>query len=84
MPQYRVGQEVRYKPVGGPASHTSESVGVIREVITESGNLTNRNVEASKQNPRYESIPDSDVFQIENTHTHKKSAIKEENIIDRC
>ncbi|KAJ9294034.1 hypothetical protein DTO271G3_7162 [Paecilomyces variotii] len=54
MPQYRVGQEVRYKPVGGPASHTSESVGVIREVITEPGNLTNRNVEASRQNPRYE------------------------------
>ncbi|KAJ9197657.1 hypothetical protein DTO166G4_4042 [Paecilomyces variotii] len=75
MPQYRVGQEVRYKPVGGPASHTSESVGVIREVITEPGNLTNRNVEASRQNPRYE---------IENMHTHKRSAIKEENIIEPC
>ncbi|KAL2004338.1 hypothetical protein VTN02DRAFT_3132 [Thermoascus thermophilus] len=73
MPQYKVGQQVRYKPVGGPASKTSESTGVIREVITEPGQLTGRNVEATPENPRYE---------IENMQTHKRSAIKEENIIE--
>jgi len=74
MPQFRVGQHVRYKPVGGPDSKTSESTGIIREVITEPGNMTGRNVAASPEEPRYE---------IENTQTHKRSAIKEDNIIER-
>lgn len=38
----------------GPASKTSESTGVIREVITQPGELTGRNVEATPENPRYE------------------------------
>ncbi|KAL1980693.1 hypothetical protein VTN96DRAFT_3643 [Rasamsonia emersonii] len=75
MPQYKVGQEVRYKPVGGPESKTSESVGIVREVITEPGFLTGRHVQASPDTPRYE---------IENSTTHKRSAIKEDNIIERA
>ncbi|KAL1977157.1 hypothetical protein VTN31DRAFT_16 [Thermomyces dupontii] len=74
MPAYRVNQQVRYKPVGGAESKTSESVGIIRDVITQPGNLTGRNVHASPSTPRYE---------VENAHTHKRSAIKEENIIER-
>lgn len=72
MPAYRKGDTVRYKPVGGPESHTSETVGVIREVRTEDSQLTGRNVVASPEEPRYE---------IENSHTHKRSAIKESNIM---
>ncbi|BDD57073.1 hypothetical protein MPDQ_007417 [Monascus purpureus] len=72
MPEYRKGDCVRYKPVGGPESKTSESVGIIREVSTQPTMLTGRNVEASSDEPRYE---------IENRHTHKKSAIKEANIL---
>ncbi|KAI9928974.1 hypothetical protein AWENTII_001359 [Aspergillus wentii] len=69
---YRQGESVRYKPVGGPESKTSESTGVIREVSTSPTQLTGRNVAASEDEPRYE---------IENLHTHKRSAIKESNII---
>ncbi|KAI9830584.1 MAG: hypothetical protein M1826_004610 [Phylliscum demangeonii] len=72
MPQYKVGQKVRYKPIGGPDSNTSESTGTIKNVITEPGNMTDRNVDASEESPRYE---------IENTNTGKSSAIKEENIL---
>ncbi|KAJ5105824.1 hypothetical protein NUU61_003171 [Penicillium alfredii] len=72
MPNYRKGERVNYRPVGGPQSNTSESIGVIREVATKSTQLTGRNVEASADEPRYE---------IENEHTHKRSAIKESNIL---
>ncbi|KAJ5577575.1 uncharacterized protein N7459_006539 [Penicillium hispanicum] len=72
MPAFRKGDRVNYKPVGGPQSHTSASVGVIREVTTQPANLTGRNVEASQAEPRYE---------IENEKTQKSSAVKEANII---
>ncbi|EED19631.1 conserved hypothetical protein [Talaromyces stipitatus ATCC 10500] len=75
MPQYRVNDSVRYKPVGGPQSQTSETVGVIKEVLTSPGNLTGRQVQASAEDPRYE---------IENSHTQKRTAIKESNIIGHC
>jgi hypothetical protein len=38
----------------GPQSHTSETVGVIKEVLTSPGNLTGRQVQATEQDPRYE------------------------------
>lgn len=38
----------------GPESHTSQSVGIIREVSTVPTSLTGRNVEASEDEPRYE------------------------------
>ncbi|KAM0092950.1 hypothetical protein ACP6JD_003564 [Aspergillus fumigatus] len=53
MPDYRKGEKVRYKPVGGPESKTSEAVGIIREVATEPTQMTGRNVAASDEEPRY-------------------------------
>ncbi|KAJ5539995.1 hypothetical protein N7513_008327 [Penicillium frequentans] len=72
MPMFHQGQRVSYKPVGGPDSNTSASVGVIREIATKPTNLTGRSVVASDEEPRY---------QIENEKTHKSSAVKEANII---
>ncbi|KAI1189650.1 hypothetical protein F5B17DRAFT_390824 [Nemania serpens] len=53
-PKYESGQNVRYKPVGGPDSNTSESTGVIKGVLTEPGTQASRNVQASENEPRYE------------------------------
>ncbi|PYI10429.1 hypothetical protein BO78DRAFT_453799 [Aspergillus sclerotiicarbonarius CBS 121057] len=72
MPDYATGDTVRYKPIGGPDSKTAEAIGTIREVRTHPGTMTGRNVEASDEMPRYE---------IENAHTHKRSAIKESSIL---
>ncbi|KAK4159694.1 hypothetical protein QBC43DRAFT_221458 [Cladorrhinum sp. PSN259] len=66
------GQTVRYKPIGGPESNTSESVGTIKDVLTEPGKQAGRNVNASMENPRYE---------IENLNTGKTSTIYERNIL---
>ncbi|KAH7248413.1 hypothetical protein B0J15DRAFT_551322 [Fusarium solani] len=52
----------RYKPVGGPDSQTSETVGVITDVLTEPGIQADRNVQASPDSPRYE---------IQNSNTGK-------------
>lgn len=38
----------------GPESHTSESTGVVTDVLTEPGIQADRNVNASQDNPRYE------------------------------
>ena len=46
----------------GPESHTSESVGTIRQVSTTNTNLTGRNVEASKEEPRYEVLLSPPVY----------------------
>ncbi|KAK3988991.1 hypothetical protein QBC44DRAFT_242605 [Cladorrhinum sp. PSN332] len=66
------GQTVRYKPVGGPDSNTSESRGTIKNVLTEPGQQAGRNVNASIDNPGYE---------IENMNTGKTSTIYERNIL---
>lgn len=47
-------QQILICQIKGPESHTSESVGTIRQVSTTNTNLTGRNVEASKEEPRYE------------------------------
>ncbi|EAU86531.1 hypothetical protein CC1G_10253 [Coprinopsis cinerea okayama7 len=73
-PQFKKGQTVRYKPIGGPHSNTPESVGVIRDVLTSPGREADRNVNASAEDPRYE---------IENSNTGKLSAIYESNILGR-
>ncbi|KAE8415076.1 hypothetical protein BDV36DRAFT_298375 [Aspergillus pseudocaelatus] len=52
MPQYRNGQSVIYKPVGGPDSRTSESIGTVQSVLTEAGTQAGRNVDASEENPQ--------------------------------
>ncbi|TFK18007.1 hypothetical protein FA15DRAFT_731662 [Coprinopsis marcescibilis] len=71
-PQYKVGQTVRYKPIGGPDSNTSESVGIIRDCITEPGRQADRNVNASEEDPRCE---------IENVNTGKLTTVYEKNIL---
>ncbi|KAK5998764.1 hypothetical protein PT974_01146 [Cladobotryum mycophilum] len=72
MPQYKEGQKVSYKPVGGPDSNTSTSTGTIKGVLEEPGRQAERNVNASPENPRYE---------IENTNTGKTTTIYEANIL---
>ncbi|EYE94317.1 DUF2945 domain-containing protein [Aspergillus ruber CBS 135680] len=72
MPQYRNGQAVHYKPVGGPDSRTSESTGTIKSVLTEPGSQAGRNVGASEEEPRYE---------IENQYTGKTTSVFERNIL---
>ncbi|KAH8731705.1 hypothetical protein GQ44DRAFT_603978 [Phaeosphaeriaceae sp. PMI808] len=72
MPQYQEGSQVRYKPVGGPDSTTSESVGTIKSILTEPGNQAGRNVNASEEDPRYE---------IENTNTGKTTTVYEKNVL---
>ncbi|KAH1545682.1 hypothetical protein LV164_008342 [Aspergillus fumigatus] len=90
MPDYRKGEKVRYKPVGGPESKTSEAVGIIREVATEPTQMTGRNVAASDEEPRYtvsyyfiQCVAGGANWggKIENARTHKQSAIKESNIL---
>ncbi|BDD54886.1 hypothetical protein MAP00_000459 [Monascus purpureus] len=54
MPLYRTGQSVIYKPVGGRESHTSQSIGTVKSVLTEPGVQAHRNVYASEDDPRYE------------------------------
>ncbi|KAM6513921.1 hypothetical protein FALCPG4_015113 [Fusarium falciforme] len=71
-PQYKTGQSVRYKPVGGPDSQTSETVGVITDVLTEPGIQADRNVQASPDSPRYE---------IQNSNTGKVTTVYEANIL---
>lgn len=46
----------------GPDSKTSEAVGTIRGVTTQDQNMTQRNVHASKEHPKYEvRLPSSKV-----------------------
>ncbi|KAI0910308.1 hypothetical protein F4824DRAFT_442204 [Ustulina deusta] len=73
-PKYANGQTVRYKPVGGPDSNTSESTGVITNVLEEPGVQADRNVQASAQEPRYE---------IQNDNTGKLTSVYEANILGR-
>ncbi|CAI6075971.1 unnamed protein product [Clonostachys chloroleuca] len=72
MAQYKTGQSVRYKPVGGPDSKTSESIGVVTDVLTEPGIQAERNVQASPDAPRYE---------IQNSNTGKVTTVYEANIL---
>ncbi|AEO59665.1 hypothetical protein MYCTH_2111820 [Thermothelomyces thermophilus ATCC 42464] len=61
MPQYKGGDQVRYKPVGGnrighasPDSRPPESVGTVKGVLMEPGNQAGRNMSASAEQPQYE------------------------------
>ncbi|KAI0901915.1 hypothetical protein F4806DRAFT_18752 [Annulohypoxylon nitens] len=72
MVQYKTGQTVRYKPVGGPGSNTSESTGRITDVLTKPGVQADRNVQASADEPRYE---------IQNDNTGKRTTVYEKNIL---
>ncbi|KAJ2915624.1 hypothetical protein MD484_g4787, partial [Candolleomyces efflorescens] len=74
-PQFQKGDSVRYKPVGGPDSNTPQSVGVVKDVLTQPGKQADRNVQASEENPRYE---------IENSNTGKITTIFEANILGKA
>ncbi|KAI1369126.1 hypothetical protein F5Y08DRAFT_352881 [Xylaria arbuscula] len=74
-PKYHNGDSVRYKPVGGPGSNTSESTGRIMSVLTEPGVQADRNVQASASEPRYE---------IQNDNTGKLTSVYEANILGRA
>nr|KMM64005.1 hypothetical protein CPAG_00357 [Coccidioides posadasii RMSCC 3488] len=54
MPRFSEGQNVRYKPVGGPHSLTSESIGTIVSVTTQPTRRAGRNIAASEADPRYQ------------------------------
>ncbi|KAI1448274.1 hypothetical protein F5Y02DRAFT_415004 [Annulohypoxylon stygium] len=89
MVQYKTGQTVRYKPVGGPGSNTSESTGRITDVLTKPGVQADRNVQASADEPRYEyNDRGADVNaimrrnkQIQNDNTGKRTTVYEKNIL---
>ncbi|KAF3483187.1 uncharacterized protein GIQ15_02511 [Arthroderma uncinatum] len=72
MPQFRPGQSIVYRPVGGPDSMTSDTIGTITGVLTHDGKQAGRNVAASDDEPRYE---------VENQNTGKLTSIKEANIL---
>ncbi|KAI3336818.1 hypothetical protein HD806DRAFT_528406 [Xylariaceae sp. AK1471] len=74
-PKYSDGEKVRYKPVGGRNSNTSESTGTITNVLTEPGTQADRNVQASADEPRYE---------IQNDNTGKLTSVYESNILGRA
>ncbi|KAJ2912875.1 hypothetical protein MD484_g7528, partial [Candolleomyces efflorescens] len=74
-PQFKKGDSVRYKPIGGSdSSSTSDSVhtGVIRSVFSAPGRQAKRNVQAIDEGPRYE---------IEDSITGKFTTIYESNIL---
>ncbi|KAK2871762.1 hypothetical protein FQN49_002859 [Arthroderma sp. PD_2] len=54
MPQFRAGQSIVYRPVGGPDSMSPDTVGTITDVLTHDGRQAGRNVAASEEEPRYE------------------------------
>ncbi|KAI0804138.1 hypothetical protein GGR55DRAFT_682007 [Xylaria sp. FL0064] len=74
-PKFSDGERVRYKPVGGPDSNTSESTGTITDVLTEPGVQADRNVQASAKEPRYE---------IKNDNTGKLTTVYEANVLGRA
>ncbi|KAH7361877.1 hypothetical protein B0T11DRAFT_279767 [Plectosphaerella cucumerina] len=61
MTKYNNGDQVRYKPVGGPDSKTPDSTGTIKSVLTSPGQQASRNVQASEEAPRYEASRDCDL-----------------------
>ena len=72
--EFKEGDRVVYHPVGG-AKQTS--VGVIKKIITHEEEFGTRHatMHASEEHPRYV---------IENEHTHKETAYKLENIIEKA
>lgn len=48
------GRLLTYDHWQAPESHTAESTGIVRDVLTEPGMQADRNVNASRENPRYE------------------------------
>lgn len=72
--EFKEGDRVIYHPVGG-AMQTS--VGTIKKVLTHEEEVGARHatMHASESEPRYV---------IENEHTHKETAYKRENIVEKA
>lgn len=72
--EYSVGQKVQYKPVGGRDSQTSISTGTVERVLTSKEQAGDKKVRvnASEREPQYE---------ILNSNTGKKTALKGKNIL---
>lgn len=72
--EFKEGDKVVYHPVGG-AMQTS--IGTIKKVLTheEEVGVRHTTMHASEAEPRYV---------IENEHTHKETAYKRENILERA
>lgn len=72
--EFKEGDRVVYHPVGG-AMQTS--VGTIKKILTHEEEVGTRHatMHASEQEPRYV---------IENEHTHKETAYKRENIVEKA
>lgn len=72
--EFKEGDRVVYHPVGG-AMQTS--VGTIKKILTHEEEVGARHttMHASQEEPRYV---------IENEHTHKETAYKRENIIEKA
>ena len=71
---FREGDRVVYHPVGG-AMQTS--IGTIKKILTHEEEVGSRHstMHASEAEPRYV---------IENEHTHKETAYKRENIVEKA
>ncbi|PYH91844.1 hypothetical protein BO71DRAFT_384700 [Aspergillus ellipticus CBS 707.79] len=82
MPDYAEGDTVRYKPIGGPASKTAEAIGIIREVIPQATTTTASGT-ATTTGRSSGTATGGEVLRygIENSHTHKRSTIKESSIL---
>ncbi|KAI1267233.1 hypothetical protein F5Y18DRAFT_425076 [Xylariaceae sp. FL1019] len=97
-PKYKEGETVRYKPVGGRASNTSESTGKITDVLTEPGvsticfdPKTYRRLGRSKVqhitrigDQNVNASADQPRYEIVNDNTGKMSSIYESNILGRA
>lgn len=70
---FKEGDRVLYHPVGG-ASQTS--IGTIKKILTHEEEFGSRHatMHATQSHPRYV---------IENEHTHKETAYKLENIVEK-
>ncbi|KNE66275.1 hypothetical protein AMAG_19375 [Allomyces macrogynus ATCC 38327] len=70
----RVGDHVKYHPVGGGDSIQTESTGVVQEIVTEEKHVGSVNVHATPDMPR---------VAIRNDKTGKVTAYRPENIVGR-
>ncbi|KFY43194.1 hypothetical protein V494_02068 [Pseudogymnoascus sp. VKM F-4513 (FW-928)] len=74
-PKFESGQVVFYRPMSGPNCMTTESTGIITDILMERGQQANVNVNASAAHPRYE---------IQNYNTGTTTSVFEDNIIGKA